>query len=428
LGDVVLAIPHRVALGPLSLAVFALVAVAALALTRLRPPLGIALLLACEPFDWAHDLGPTQITLGKVALAGVIAGLAQRRTSLRSLGGASTAPLVGGAIAIALVTALTAIPATYIDATARETLKALEYLLVFAAAAVAVRDEADEGVALRALGTLALAVCVLAIVQLGHASTSGILVAGRTIPRIAGPLEGPNQLAGYLDLIAIVFLARAIVARDPFARAVAIVAILTELLTLSRGGVGGLVVGALIVFGLRGGARISSRLLAGIGAGCVAVAIVAAKFGVASRFISADDVRRENGLGTRAELWSAALTLWRKDPALGIGAGNYELQLPSAGLIGVRTHANSLYLQSLAEGGIALASAVVWTLISAIALSLRDARRSVFLLGFGAATCAFAVHQIVDDVLFFPKVGTLWWALAGLAVARIYALRDAPAA
>jgi O-antigen ligase len=427
LGDVVLAIPHRVALGPFSLVVFALVALIATLLTRRRPAYGIALLLACEPFDWAHDIGPTQVTLGKLALAGVVVGLALRRTSLRVLWGSSAAPIVGGAVAIALVTALSAIPATYIDATARETLKALEYLAIFAVAAVAVRDEADEGLVLRALGTIALVVCGLAVVQLGHASTSGLLVAGRTIPRIAGPLEGPNQLAGYLDLVAIAFLARAIVLRDRFSRAVTIVAMVTELLTLSRGGVAGLAVGTLVVFGLRGGARVSSRLASGAALACGALAVIAAKLGILGRFISADDVRRENGLGTRAELWTAALTLWRKDPALGIGAGNYELQLPSAGLIGVRTHANSLYLQSLAEGGIALASAVVWTLVSAIALSLRDARRSVFLLGFGAAACAFATHQIVDDLTFFPKVGTLWWALAGVAVARIYALRDARA-
>jgi O-antigen ligase len=426
-GSVLVAIPHRTPLGFSSLLVFVLVALTCAAITWRHPAVGIAGLLTCEPFDWAHDLGPTQITLGKVALLGVMLGLAARRTSLAPLRAQRVRPIVLGALAIGVVTALTAIPAIYIDATARETLKAIEYLAVFAVAAIAIRDERDETLVVNALGALTMVVCGLALAQLTHAAGSGIIIAGRTIPRIAGPLEGPNQLAGYLDLVTVVFLAYAIVRRDAFSRVVLAIAFATDVLTLSRAGLLGVVAGGAIVFFARGDARVSRRFTAGAGALVAALALLAIRFGFAARFFSTNEVRRENGLGTRAELWTAALTLWRRDPALGIGAGNFELQLPAAGLIGVRTHANSLYLQSLAEGGIALFSAVVWTFVSAIALALRDARRSVYLLGFAGAASAFAIHQLGDFLTFFPKVGTLWAALLGLAVARIAALRSVDA-
>jgi len=425
-GNVLLAIPHRSPLGVFSLLVFVLVALACTAITWRRPALGLAALLACEPFEWAHDLGPTQITLGKVALIGAIAGLIVRRSSLQPLRSVAVRPIVFGALAIAVVTALTAIPATYIDATARETLKALEYLGVFGVAALATRDERDESLVVNGLGILALVVCGLAVAELSRSASSGIIIAGRTIPRIAGPLEGPNQLAGYLDLVTMLFFAYAIVRRDVFSRCVLVVAFVTDVLTLSRAGFAGIAAGALVVFLARGDTRISRRFAIASGAVFAALAIAAVRFGFAARFFTTNEVRRENGLGTRSELWTAAVTLWRKDPALGIGAGNFELQLPAAGLIGVRTHANSVYFQSLAEGGIALFSAVVWTFVSAIALALRDARRSVFLLGFAGAAAAFAIHQIGDDLTFFPKVGTLWAALLGMAVARIAALRPSP--
>ena len=423
MGSVVLAIPHRTPLDFFSLLIFALVAIACIALTWRRPAFGIAALLACEPFDWSHDFGPTQITLGKVALVGVIVGLAVARRSLAALRNGTARPIVLGVVAIAVVTALTAIPATYIDATARETLKALEYLAVFAVAAIAIRDEGDETFVINAIGALAIVVCALALTQLSHEAASGIIIAGRTIPRIAGPLEGPNQLAGYLDLVTPLFFAYAIVRRDAFARGILALAFVTEILTLSRAGLAGIVAGATVVYFARGNASISRRFAIVTATLFALLAAAAVRFGFAARFFTTSDVRRENGLGTRGELWTAALTLWRKDPALGIGAGNFELQLPSAGLIGVRTHANSLYLQSLAEGGIALFSAVVWTFVAALGLALRDARRSVFLLGFSGAAAAFAIHQLGDFLTFFPKVGTLWAALLGMAVARIATLR-----
>jgi O-antigen ligase len=414
-------------LAPLSVVVFSLVLVLAAALTRWRPAYGIACVLALEPFDWAHYAVATQVTLGKAALLGVLVALAAGRTSLAPLRAPAVRPIVAGALALTVATALTVIPATYLDATAREILKALEYLALFGAAAVAVRNEDDETAVVRAVTATAAVVCVLALAQFGTKAPSAVILGTMVVPRVAGPLEGPNQLAGYLDLIVPLLLVRSLVARDFASRAVLVLAIVTDALTFSRAGLAGGVAGAAIAAGMlfaarRAGAPLSRRLAWALGALLAAMGALAWRAGVAARFLSADDIHRGNGLATRSELWTAAAALWKTDPGLGVGAGNYELLLPQAGLVGVRTHANSLYLQALAEGGVLLFAAVVWTQISAIALALRDARRSSYLLAFGAGSCGFALHQIFDFLTFFPKVGTLWWGLLGLAVARIAAL------
>jgi O-antigen ligase len=130
------------------------------------------------------------------------------------------------------------------------------------------------------------------------------------------------------------------------------------------------------------------------------------------------ELRLDDGLAPRSVLWRAAFKMWATDPGLGVGAGNFELLTPTVGLIGVRTHANNLYLQSLAEGGILLFAATLWTIVAAIAALLRDSRGALG-IGIAAATVALAVHQGLDDLTFYPKVGGLWWTLLGVGAASI---------
>src|SRR6185312_395904 len=123
------------------------------------------------------------------------------------------------------------------------------------------------------------------------------------------------------------------------------------------------------------------------------------------------------GVGNRGQLWDAALRMWRRHPLVGVGAGNYELELPFYGVLGVRTHANSWYLQSLAEGGILLFGATVGVIAAIGAAFVREVRRSPWIAGAAAASLEICLHQIADYLIFFPKVGMTWWLLLGIAAA-----------
>ncbi len=392
-----------------------------------KAALGIGVLLVVEPFAFAHVLGPTTLTLPKAALAGLLAGLFLRRASLAPLRAPAIRALLGGAAALVFVDALSIIPAVYLDAALRETLKALEYFAAFAAAAVAYADDPDEALIWNALAAVSALVCILALIQEATVAPSGFFLHDRVVPRIAGPLEGPNQLAGWLDLVTPLLVARALFGKPawPFA-ALATLAGTTDLLTLSRSGVVGIVVGLTVIVLFAARARLARRLLYAIPLAVVPLIAVAAILtfadagagDLAARFETSSEQNVENGLASRPVLWRAGLQMFASDPGLGVGAGNYELLTPLAGLVGVRTHANSLYVQSLAETGVLGFAAVIWTLVAAIATMLRNARGPL-LAGIGAGTIGLAVHETYDLLTFYPKVGELWWLLLGIGAGAV---------
>ena len=204
------------------------------------------------------------------------------------------------------------------------------------------------------------------------------------------------------------------------------VAVAADVLTFSRAGLLGLaIVGTILaIAGVRCGA---ARTAAGPGRArrrrCRRglVDLLRAHRQRAAPFASGKRVCRRHG--ESRELWGAAWRMWLDRPVLGVGAGNYELELPEYGVFGVRTHANSWFLQSLAEGGallfaatLALIAAIVWT----FARELRR-RASPWVLAAFAASCALVLHQIADYLVFYPKVGGSWWLLIGLGAAAVAA-------
>jgi O-antigen ligase len=419
--------PGRLELDLPSAVAFALLAAAAFALTRRRSVWGLGLLIVADPFDCARYVGWTTVTIPKVVLLGVALGLVARRASLRPLGRRDVRALVCSALAIVLVTIATVIPGTYIDAVGRESLKAIEYLAVFSIALVAFADDPAETPLWYALAAVTAIVCASALVQEWTGAPAGVMLAGRVLPRIAGMLEGPNQLAGFFDIAIPLLLARGVRrGGGPFLALVAI-AFVTDVLTFSRAGIAAVAIGVFFVALGTTGADARRRVMI---AGCIvflATASALVKLDLFGRFMSASDIDTASGLGSRDELWTAAIAFWRAHPILGIGAGNFELELPQAGLPGVRTHANSLYLQTLAEGGILLFGATLASIVAAIRTFYVRAPKDALFVGIGAATIALAVHQLVDFLTFFPKVGGFWWLWLGIASGALVARAKAAA-
>ena len=126
----------------------------------------------------------------------------------------------------------------------------------------------------------------------------------------------------------------------------------------------------------------------------------------------------------RSVLWRAAVALWRGRPLLGVGPDNfrrrYEAVL-SPGPAGEiyqdqRIHANSLYLETLADVGAVGAGALAWLgFVLARSLKRQSASRNVAGLGCAVGAAAFFVHGGFDYFFEFTPLFGLFWLLLGLA-------------
>lgn len=394
-------------------------------LTLHRPAYGACTLAAVVPFALYQEAFGTTVSLPKVAALAVLLGLAAYRNAFAPIAERTPWRILTAGLLVLAATLISFVHATHTQPVIRESLKMAEYLLIFCAVVAAYRLDPDRRLFANTLLATALAVSILALLQEIVGAPSALLVNGHTLPRIAGPLEGPNQLAGYYDVAIPIALAFELQQPSRLARAALFFMIFADILTFSRGGIIGACAGIVtIAVALRSPLRAA---LVPIGAGVAAGVAVMFSWGVVADSLGMIrwwnyESTYSGGVGTRPELWRAAITLWKQHPIFGVGAGNFELDIPLTGLQGVRTHANSLYLQALVEGGIPLIAATLWLIYTSIAAFVRERLESPFVVAALAGSVALALHQIVDFLTFYPKVGAQWWVIMALAAAELVAV------
>jgi O-antigen ligase len=385
--------------------------------------------VATAPFLFPVPVGGTTISVEKVVLIlAAIILIAQRRLTFASLRGSGLWILVP----LALVTAemaLSAAQAQFHGAALRETLKYAEYILVFIVVYSAYRADPDDEALATVLSWVICVVSLLALAQPLAEPVQRTIVQGHVVARVAGPLEGPNQLSAFLGLM---LVALGAVARRRSGGLVAIfsLGVFALLLTLSRAGIAAFIFAMPMLFALKFWPRYRKIVLWSAAVTCAALfaltVLAAVTFPNASldRVFGSSDAY-SGGLGSRVALWHAALALWSQHPLLGVGPGNYELAVGRI-LPGVRTHPNGYFFQVLAEQG--FLGALLFA--GLVAVSLRFFLRN---LGAGGAALAALLvvavinfHQLFDGLLLYPKIGIEYWALLAIGCASVQRQRSTP--
>jgi O-antigen ligase len=299
-----------------------------------------------------------------------------------------------------------------------------------------------------ALGTL-LVVVIASWQVLHHIGPTSF--ESRGLIRAYGSFGHPNQLAIYLELTAPLFLALALSSRragqlgawrqvSPSIKYLWYVAlfaaVLGLLLSQSRGGTVGMVVGLGIV-GLLSWPAFRSRiaplapsiLIVLLTVLTIAVAIVAA--GVET--FGEDEVQvTPSNFAVRERLahWTAAVEMAKDHPVTGVGAGNYDLNFRENTQdwrfrIG-RGHAHNTYLHMLAQAGVIGLSTYLALLLGVCLIVSRSMRTLAndpdLALAIGAAgvTGAMLAHAVFEyvHVLSLSLNLAIVWGLASAISTR----------
>jgi hypothetical protein len=125
----------------------------------------------------------------------------------------------------------------------------------------------------------------------------------------------------------------------------------------------------------------------------------------------------------RFTLWRAALAIARANPVFGVGPDNFRNiygRYIGEAAFDPRVHANNMYLEALAGGGIVGFGALLWLMAAsgrALIRRWRDASAGVApaAIALCAAWFVIAMHGMVDSFLSFTPTYALFAITAGLA-------------
>lgn len=414
----------------LSIALFTIFALACAILEPFLLPLGIIVIAPMDPSAHFHnfEISWTKVLI-VVGLGRLLADAMLRSDAYRNIRRSTVAVLSAWGTFIALSAASALWASSSHAAALHESIKYLEYLI---AALLAMRYLGDRfRLTVSTIAVWGAVLSVVAVLQLVHGGYHSSLT-GESYHRATAIIAGPNQAAGILQVALASGFAYLALGSASWISIPAIVFVMLGIAaTASRGGIAAALSIAAIftAVSLRTRARI---VWPAVIAACVAVGFVFATNG--SRIAHGLNLVHEIGATQRLDLWTAAIRMFVAHPMLGVGAGNYPLLYAVYGLHDasyyLRTHANSLYLNTAAElGAVGLVLLLLFLFLN-IRLGISNLRRNGHeapSIGLLLVTVGLAVHGFVDDLVFYPQVGLVLFVALGLFLQRSqHVLEDKP--
>lgn len=239
-------------------------------------------------------------------------------------------------------------------------------------------------------------------------------ISGSTYLRATSLFPDPHMFSFYLGLLAPLALGMFLKTRRAGYLVSFFVLIIADILTFSRGGYLGIFMGILALFLLSWkkiskGYRIATVILV-----IASFIILAIPGPISSRFFSSFDLKEGSNAG-RIEMWTKAWEVVSDHPFLGVGIGNYPLEVKASADYREPIYAHNTYLDIAAEMGILAAlfwmAILIWTFLAFIKMSRQD----ILFLYAAVSLVVFAAHSFFETGIYSPVVLALFLIIISFA-------------
>lgn len=310
----------------------------------------------------------------------------------------------------------------------------LSYVAIFYATLYSVRTREEQLELVYVICGIAVLLAIIGLLKYSGTTLSFWVYEELTYPAafLSGVYGNHNHMAGYLEmaipLMLVLFLTRTRRGLTKVALlGVVIICILTQILTLSRGGWFSLGISlsfmtVVLMFHDRFQRK---RLLALIFVSCLLLVLfVLAGTDVFQRALTMADDETVLGMGGRVIIWKGTLAMIRDFPVIGAGPGSFASVFPQyqpAGSTARFYKAHNDYLHFLAELGVLFLPLLGWLLFALFSegrKKLRSTSRQTWGVSLGAMVGIVAIlaHSFVDFNLLIPANAILFSVLAALVV------------
>jgi O-antigen ligase len=252
---------------------------------------------------------------------------------------------------------------------------------------------------------------------------------------LASTYGNRNHLAGYLEmtipLLTGILLADLKPAMRSFLLYLLALLLVTQILTLSRGGWIGAATALLFMAVMLMTNRYfkrKKRLAIFVGTLLFVSVVVLLNTPVVKRILTMTEKTQDVSMDGRLIAWGGCLRMIARYPMLGVGPGNFSLaftRFQPPGFNNRFDYAHNDYLQMICEDGLFLILVMAWMWVAVFRkgfAKLKNASRLVrgTALGAMSGVIAIIVHSFVDFNLYIPANALLFTVLVAIVVVPIY--------
>jgi len=241
-------------------------------------------------------------------------------------------------------------------------------------------------------------------------------VSGKTYLRATSVFPDPHMFSFYLGMliplaIGLLFYLKK---RKGWIVFSLIIFLVADLLTFSRGGYLGIFAGAVLTVGLFWKKINFKYKMVSLAIASLVVITLILPSSVSHRFYSIFNLNEGSNQG-RIEIWKKASDILQDNFLIGVGIGNYPLEIKPTADYREPIYAHNTYLDIGLDSGIFNAIIWIWFIVLIFFDFLKKGKNNSLFLMVAVSITVFSVHSLVETAIYSPVVLTLFLILAALS-------------